>query len=90
MGYYGEKVVVFRKPPVPLLTKPPAPLLGKPPPPGQRITTCYSKVRKVTVVRMVRQYSQAYGRDPVEKVDRSNPPLYMKYRSVWLQGFTQT
>jgi hypothetical protein len=64
MGYRGEPVVIFRKPPAPLLVRPvTAP--GRPPAPGQRLTTCYSGRE---------------GRDPGEAVGRSNPPIYMKYR----------
>jgi len=61
---YYGEKVVFTKPP------PGAQKLGynkyvRPPPPGSRITT---------------EFSGKDDRDPVERVERSNPPIYMKFR----------
>jgi len=78
LGFHGEKIAVFKPPSRPRCAGYSSELRAhpgviprekipekRPPPPGQRITS---------------EFSEEGKRDPVEKVDRSNPPLYLKFR----------
>jgi len=78
LGFRGEKIAVFKVPsrpacagyssslrPHPGYFPKEKPAEKRPPPPGQRITTAFSAVGE---------------RDPKENVERSNPPLYLKFR----------